>query len=321
MQFKCKYFSPKQAGGKELADGSIAFQSELQTGPAGLHIYTERTILALNVALATRRPLIVSGEPGSGKSTLAANAAAAMGAWFYKQVITSRTRADDLLWRYDALQRLNHASSGTVRPDRAYVEPGALWWAFDPITAAQRGKAATAELAQFPSANPGTAPRGAASDSVVVLLDEIDKADPDVPNDLLDPLDVRRFIVRETGDEITAQRTILMILTTNGERELPGAFLRRCVTLELEPPDEGWFVNVADQKYGAKHHDLHLAVAKEVVMLRERAERQALRRPSTAEYLDALAACRELEVAPGSAVWGQAVEIVLSKYALESGEG
>jgi MoxR-like ATPase len=310
MRFTQRHFDPAQAGGESLDGGVVAFRAGDR--PTDLYLYPPRTILALNVALATGRPLLIAGEPGSGKSTLAENAAAVLGWSYYKQMVTSRTRATDLLYTFDALRRLSHATTPgmDLREDRYYVEPATLWWAFDPDSAANRGLKNIAETdrAQDPVIRPGRAARA------VVLLDEIDKADPDVPNDLLEPFDLRSFRVAETDEPIPPTRDALLILTTNGERELPPAFMRRCITLTLDPPDVEWFVSIADKRYPQGDGQLHRGVAEEVVRLREEAKRKRLRPAGTGEYLDALAACRELDVDTGHDAWSDVAQSVLWKH-------
>lgn len=260
----------------------------------------EEAVLALNVALATKRPLLVSGEPGNGKTTLARVAALALSRVFYRQTVTSRLQASDLLASFDALRRLSDAQGGGAKVPQAYVVPGPLWWALAPVTAAQRGLSLVPELA--PLVDPGVRRRLGAK-SAVLLLDEIDKADPDVPNDLLEALDESRFTVPETGEHIEPEsgrgrNGVLIVLTTNGERELPPAFLRRCVTLELPPPSEDWLVDIAQRRFGAVsgHFGLPLyrKVALEMMDLRQRAADQGRRPPGTSEYVDAVLACREL---------------------------
>ena len=314
MEFEKKYFNPLSAGGKKVDDaGSVMFRSGPE--PADVYVYTPRTILALNVALATKRPLLISGEPGSGKSTLARNVADVLGRWYYKETITSRTRAADLLWTFDALRRLSDASTSgqALRDKRYYVEPGKLWWAFDPASAGQRGTEGIIEADDLVK-NPGERHPDATDDRTVILLDEIDKADPDVPNDLLEPFDVASFTVRETNDTVTSRREGLLILTTNGERELPPAFLRRCVTLKLDDPEKEWFVRIANQRYGEEGAVRHEEVAAEVMKLRKAAARMGLRQPSTGEYLDALTVCRELGIGPASPAWADVTNVVLWKY-------
>jgi MoxR-like ATPase len=315
MKFEPKHFAPLSAGGIKLdEEGTIAYPGG--PAPEDTYVYTPRTILALNVAIATDRPLLISGEPGSGKSTLAKNAATVLGRWYYKETITSRTRASDLLWTFDALHRLSDASTPNqpLLDKRYYVDPGTLWWAFDPASAQYRGT--EAEIPEKHRPREKGRQTGSGGDGrAVVLLDEIDKADPDVPNDLLEPFDVKSFTVRETNDTVTARREVLLILTTNGERELPQAFLRRCVTLTLHPPDEAWFVRIANQRYGEKDASLHTAVAAEVMKLRQAAARAGLREPGTGEYLDALQVCRDLGINPDSQAWRDVAESVLWKHA------
>ena len=316
MDFDKKYFDPEGRGGSVVdAAGTVAYGTA--GAPGGVYLYTPETLLALNVARAIGRPLLISGEPGSGKTTLARNAAAVLGWWFYKETVTSRTKATDLLWTFDTLRRLNdaHEQGERIRPRHYYVEPGQLWWAFDAASAANRGTRQTLDAADAVR-DPGLAPAGAASGHAVVLIDEIDKADPDVPNDLLEPFDVGGFTVRETNDRIERTRDVLLILTTNGERELPPAFLRRCVTLSLtKKPEEWepWFVAVARRRY-EEEHPLFDQVAREVMRWRAAARNASVRAPGTAEYLDAVDACRKLGVDPTSAAWPQVAGGVLWKH-------
>ena len=260
-------------------------------------VFAEEAILALNVALATRRPLLVSGEAGSGKTSLAWFASAALGRAFYRATVTSRTQASDLLSSFDALQRLSHAQlKSKLQPPQAYVVPGKLRWAISPKSAGQRGL--KAQVKQVVLEDPGVYPKKSAKQATL-LLDEIDKADPDVPNDLLESLDERSFTVPETGDRIRPEREdVLIILTTNGERELPPAFLRRCVTIDLPKPDKHWLVEVAERRFGAGEGpyklDLYYRLAQEVMDLRAIALEQGRRPPSTSEFVDAVATCRKL---------------------------
>ncbi len=281
--------------------------------PGDVYVYSEEIILAVNLAMATGRPLLLSGEPGSGKTTLAFNVARVLGRAFFRETIASHTRALDLLWKFDTLRRLNDAQT-PAQPllDRQYyVDPGTLWWGFDPHSAAQRGSRHIVPAA-FHAINPGV---GGTMAGAVVLLDEIDKADPDVPNDLLEPFDTGSFTVRDTNDPIVRTRDVLLMLTTNGERELPPAFLRRCVTLKLPDPTDAWFVTIAEHRLGVRSDQVPLLhdVATEVMAWRAAALRAGVRRPGTAEYLDALEACRTLGVTPASAAWRSVAMAVLWK--------
>jgi MoxR-like ATPase len=315
MQFNREYFDPlKQKGGESIgADGRVVFRSGSRAGD--VYVYRPEVILALNVALATRRPLLISGEPGSGKSTLAQNVSQVLGWRYYKHMITSRTQGSELLWTFDTLQRLNDANvkDKELRADQSYIEPGTLWWAFDPTSAVHRGKR------PLPPAEQASDPwKGAKEDAAVVLLDEIDKADPDVPNDLLEAFDLRAFTVRETRDRIetSLDRDVLLMLTTNGERELPPAFMRRCVTLMLSiPPEEevDWLVQIARRRDPDVEEALAREIAEAVFTLRKSARAESLRPPGTAEYLDALEACRVLKIRTNSPTWKLIEQNVLWK--------
>ncbi|GGV47668.1 ATPase AAA [Kitasatospora herbaricolor] len=278
--------------------------------------------LAVEVALATGRPLLLRGEPGSGKSSLAPWVARKRNWRYYEHVVTSHTRAKDLLWTFDSVRRLADAQAlRTGRGRRtpavdtsAYVVPGPLWWAFAPYSAADATSRSHAALASVPPLNEGRLKHGA-----VVLIDEIDKADPDVPNGLLVPLASNEFFVTDTGTHVSVESIAditdagghLIVITTNDERMLPQAFLRRCVIAELKHPETvDDLVAVAECHLNARLQtaeqadlDLAAAVAKELQDLRARLKNQGIRLPSTAEYLDALWACRALAITPGDPRW------------------
>jgi MoxR-like ATPase len=203
-----------------------------------VYVFSERIRLAIQVALATGRPLLVRGDSGWGKSSLAAASARYLGWKFYEEVITSRTQARDLQWNVDLLRRLNDAQAQKLDQDwKRYVCPGTLWWAFDSGGAAAQQR--------FYDRNENAKSDSTASDNerprAVILLDEIDKADPDVPNNLLVTLGSLEFQVEETGQKVRADKENgpLVFITTNEERELPTAFLRRCIELKLPAlPDD-----------------------------------------------------------------------------------
>lgn len=272
--------------------------------PDPVYVYSDRITLAVNIALATGRPLLLSGDPGTGKSSLAPHVAGNLGWRFLPKTISSRTRAADLLWTFDTIRRLSDAQAGEghLKDDAAYLEPGVLWWAFDPNGAASRGlteeerKAREVPTAIDPAAS-------ADLDRAVVLLDEIDKADPDVPNDLLEPLGSFRFRLDGKKVPVEAAEPPLVIITTNDERDLPRAFLRRCVCLTLPAPDDDRLLRIASGHFPDGDRALHEEVAKKYFEVREEESKEGRRVPSTAEYLDAVSACRELKLALGTEAW------------------
>lgn len=288
--------------------------------------------LAVDVALATGRPLLLRGHPGSGKSSLAPYIARVRGWRYYEHVVTSRTQTTDLLWSFDAVRRLADAQVlgiGAELDDHRYVVPGVLWWAFAPESAARRGRDLPLpegfRLAQVPLQQIN---RDRSAASAVVLIDEIDKADPDVPNGLLIPLGSSEFTVTDTGTFISAQDPEseprpqrLIVITTNEERELPQAFLRRCVVANLpDPPTEdllaiaGAHLSHAKISFEAAQERLARLLADELIAAREKAAFSAGRAPSTAEYLDALRACLGLGIVPGEdARWELVRKLTLVK--------
>lgn len=320
LGFQENYFSPS-------ASGTVNEVLRLVTvrAPDGhSYVYDSSIILAVNVALATQRPLFISGAPGTGKTTLARSVAHVLGWRYYQHVVTSRTRAKDLMWTFDSLRRLSDAQEQNkeLPPRAAYVQPQVLWWAFDSESAEFRG-ASAAERNSNPSIKPSKDPALGDSNSsqAVVLLDEIDKADPDVPNDLLEALDVERFTVDELDDPRVIQADaakVLLMITTNGERELPPAFLRRCVVLQLQNLSEDWLVTIANDRFGATNDAFHRAIAQQVMTLRARAAELNERPPSTAEYLDAILACNKLGIGVASDAWHQVTAALLLKRAQSS---
>lgn len=217
-----------------------------------IHVFDDRTAQAIRAALASGRPLLVRGEPGTGKSQLARAAAKVLDRKFLSHVVDAHTEIQDLWYRFDAVSRLGNAQvlSATAKdkdqseidkmlePDQ-YLSPGILWWAFDWSTA----EAHHCKHALF---KPDKNDQGDEIKGVVLLLDEIDKADADLPNSLLETLDNGKFTVpwinKPVGEgcdgEADNQERIrpLVVITTNEDRQLPGAFIRRCMVLDLQLP-------------------------------------------------------------------------------------
>lgn len=304
-----------------------------------VYVHDPELRLAVDVALATGRPLLLRGEPGSGKSSWAAYAARNLGWRYYDHVVSARTRASDLLWRFDAVRRLGDAQARGVGAaplrDLDYVEPGVLWWVFDRTSALRRGAedgiAATRPAAEpYADVNGGRDPH-----RCVVLIDEIDKADPDLPNGLLVPLASRRFTVAETGAEVryhddgSTPERLLLIITTNEERELPPAFVRRCVVHQLAFPGARRLEEIAARHAVAEGaptttRDVEAArrIADRVLELRIDAEAHGVRPPGTAEYLDAVRACRALDVEDlRSRAWAVVERLTLLKHDREVPDG
>ncbi|HEU4888546.1 MAG TPA: MoxR family ATPase [Thermoanaerobaculia bacterium] len=215
----------------------------------GIYVWNDKINLAVDVALATGRPLLLRGATGSGKSSLAMAEAKKRGWRYYEQTITSRTQARELLWEVDQLARFHEArrSDGDdPLPVSRYVRPGILWWAINRESALGY---ATAE--KDPNFNRDRNGKRVEHERAVVLLDEIDKADPDVPNNLLVPLGSYRFQIDESMEPIQLERgePPLIIITSNGERELPPAFLRRCVEYFIEDADEDRLLTIAKKHF------------------------------------------------------------------------
>ena len=276
--------------------------------PAELH-------LAVEVALTTGRPLLLRGEPGTGKSSLAPYVARRLGWRYYEYVVTSASSASDLLWRFDAVRRLADAQAKSVKPESQYVEPGVLWWALDRSSAlsyAAQGSSVEPDRETNETRDPHRA---------LVLIDEIDKAHPDLPNGLLVALGSNQITVPYLPSPITidperkgaaplslpkgvAISPVQIVITTNEERELPAAFVRRCVTYALEHPGPLDLVEIAraqfdrpKEPFKAMDAKLAGAIAHRLEALRSEAP-VGSHRPSTAEFLDAFRACRARKIVP-----------------------
>ena len=283
------------------------------------YVFSPDLELAISVARVTGRPLLLRGTPGCGKSTLARDIALSLELRFYQEVITSHTSARDLLWRFDAVRRLGDATHDREKAAvlAHYVEPSALWWAFDPGSAATRGTgiegahAHGIALAIDPGWGPTTKDAGA-----LVLIDEVDKADPDVPNDLLVPLGDNTFRIEETGVPVQCTRELFVVITTNDERELPPAFLRRCVVAVLDRPPTDRLMQIAREHHPGVDEALVIAVEKEADRFAKESDKvPGARKPGTAEILDALQACKAYGITNSDHfLWKQITRLSLWKY-------
>ena len=220
------------------------------------YIATRDLEVAVNAAVTLERPLLVKGEPGTGKTVLAHEVAASLGRPLIEWHIKSTTRAQQGLYEYDAVSRLRDGQLGDARVhDIAnYIIPGKLWQAF---------------VSPAP---------------VVVLIDEIDKADIEFPNDLLLELDRMTFHIYETGKTVTAMHRPVVIITSNNEKELPDAFLRRCFFHYIRFPDRATMQRIVDAHYPNLRADLAREALETFFRLREVPGLK--KKPATSELLD-----------------------------------
>ncbi|MBF0423510.1 MAG: MoxR family ATPase [Magnetococcales bacterium] len=295
-----------------------------------VHLLSAEEIHAVNAALSAGRPLLVRGEPGTGKSQLARAVAKELGRAFIPHVIDSRTESRDLLWTFDAVKRLADAQIiGTLSPDPAvaraelavgnYLHPGPLWWAFNWDDANRQ-----ADRVQM--AAPSQRDGGSWKKGCVILLDEIDKAESEVPNGLLEALGAREFTPFGRSDPVCATGVApLVVITTNEERSLPEAFLRRCMVLFLSLPEGRESLIDFLMERGLAHfpelsEPLFRKAAEMLFVDRQVAiEAQVRPFPGQAEYLDMLRAVGGL--APGDEEKQMAMLDIVAKYALKKQAG
>lgn len=301
MEYK-KFFNPQTV--ERFALHATA-TNKADRSDCSVYVYNDEIVLAVNVAIATGRPLLVRGPSGGGKSSLARNVARVLGYGYYEKVISSRTQAKELLWEIDLLRRLQDAQCGQLDQDYGhYINPGVLWWAFD-----RKSAEAQMERAHARDLSLGNLAKETDEAGVVVLLDEIDKADPDIPNNLLVPLGSLSFQVDETGQVVRALRAPLVFLTTNEERQLPAAFLRRCVELKLKNFDGNELLIIGDAHFPGTDRQILEKVAASIIE-----QFSSGSSPSAAEYLDTVRACLELQINPKSLIFDNLSKITVWKH-------
>ena len=220
------------------------------------YVATEDLKIAVNAAIALERPLLIKGEPGTGKTVLAYELAAALDAPLITWHVKSTTKAHNGLYDYDAVSRLRDSQLGDPRVAdvRNYLKPGKLWEAFtSPVRP-------------------------------VLLIDEIDKADIEFPNDLLQELDRMEFFVQETAETIRAEVRPIVIITSNNEKELPDAFLRRCFFHYIRFPDAETMAAIVETHFPGVKSRLVAEALRAFYDLRDTPGLK--KKPSTSELLD-----------------------------------
>ncbi|MDP2342371.1 MAG: MoxR family ATPase [Deltaproteobacteria bacterium] len=222
---------------------------------------------AVNVAVALEKPLLLKGEPGTGKTRLAEAVAESLGLPLLSWNIKSTSKARDGLYVYDTIARLNDArfGDGDIRDIRRYIKYGPL------------GRSLLSD------------------ERVVLLIDEVDKADLEFPNDLLHELDRMSFTVDETGETHTAKKRPVVIITSNNEKELPDAFLRRCVFHYITFPDEAQMRQIVNVHHPILEEKLLSTALTRFYWLRKQPDIK--KRPSTSELIDWISALQKTGVA------------------------
>jgi MoxR-like ATPase len=232
------------------------------------YVASDDLAIAVNAAVTLQRPLLVKGEPGTGKTELARQVAASLDLPLIEWHVKSTTKAQQGLYDYDAVSRLRDSQLGDARVHdvRNYIRKGKLWQAFE------------------------------AEGRVVLLIDEIDKADIEFPNDLLQELDRMEFHVYETGETVKARHRPVVIITSNNEKELPDAFLRRCFFHYIRFPDAETLASIVRVHFPDIKDQLLTAALTQFYELRDVPGLK--KKPSTSEVLDWLRLLLAEDLAP-----------------------
>lgn len=232
------------------------------------YVATADLTVAVNASVTLERPLLVKGEPGTGKTELAKQVASALGLRMIEWNIKSTTKAQQGLYEYDAVSRLRDSQLGDERVHDVanYIRKGKLWEAFE------------------------------SDEKVVLLIDEIDKADIEFPNDLLQELDKMEFHVYETGETIKARQRPIIIITSNNEKELPDAFLRRCFFHYINFPDAETMKAIVKVHHPGIKEQLLTEALTQFYEIRE--TRGLKKKPSTSEVIDWLKLLLTEDLAP-----------------------
>ncbi|MBO9472620.1 MoxR family ATPase [Shimia sp. R10_1] len=220
------------------------------------YVATDDLTVAVNAAVALERPLLVKGEPGTGKTELALQVARGLGLKMIEWNVKSTTKAQQGLYEYDAVSRLRDSQLGDARVHDIsnYIKRGKLWEAFE------------------------------SDEKVVLLIDEIDKADIEFPNDLLQELDKMAFHVYETGETVSAKHRPIIIITSNNEKELPDAFLRRCFFHYIRFPDMDTLKKIVEVHHPGIKEALLTTALTQFFEIRDTAGLK--KKPSTSEVID-----------------------------------
>lgn len=298
--------------------------------PDHVHVFDSDTIWALNTAMAAKRPLLVRGEPGVGKTQLAQAAAYVLRRPLITHVVDAQTEARDLLWQFDAVQRLAeaqvlgaaHSQEGELHARLSierFTRPGPVWWALN-------WKSAEAQSSRLQLPTPDAPDGWKPGDGCVLLVDEIDKAESDVPNGLLQALGSARFIPEGFAKMVHAEGTVaLVIVTTNEERSLPDAFLRRCLVHHITlPEDDHELVDLLVQRAEAHFPSTKLEVFKAAAEMLAADRKQAREHkvtplPGQAEFLDLVRAVTQ--IAPDDETRQQQVLERVGKFVLDKNAG